>query len=90
MRQIFAHTETTHQLITHPERALKRYGIKIGDKVEFMYKNSTYTGIVNRITKRATVLVEHSDRRLYTDQKNYLKYYIPLSKLKKIVEPVKG
>lgn len=88
-RQIFAHTETTHQLVTQSERALKKYGIKIGDKVEFVFKNTTYTGIVNRITKRATILVEHSEGRRYSDKKKYVKFYIPLSKLKKIVEPAK-
>jgi len=90
VKQIFAHTETTHQLITQPERALKKYGIKIGDKVEFVFKNTLYIGIVNRITKRATILVENSNGRLYSDKKRYLKFYIPLSKLKKVVEPVNG
>lgn len=88
-RQIFAHTETIHHLVTQTECALKKYGIKIGDIVEFMFRNTAYTGIVNRITKRATVLVEHPDGRLYSDNKQYLKFYIPLSKLKKIVEPTK-
>jgi len=84
VKSIFAHTETTHQLVTQQERAIVKYGINIGDKVEFQYKNAKYIGIVNRITKRATVLVEHEDGRLYSDKKRYVKFYIPLSMLKKV------
>ncbi len=84
VHHIFGHTETTHQLITQTERALKKFGIKIGCKVEFEHEGVNYQGIVNRITKRATILVKHKEGHRYSDNKRYLKFYIPLSMLKKI------
>ena len=58
--RLFDHTESTHQLTTVDERALTEFGIKVGDVVLFQHERKTYTGFVNRITKRATVLVEHA------------------------------
>ncbi len=84
VRHIFGHNETTHQLITQTERALNKFGIKIGSTVEFSHDGENYRGIVNRITKRATILVKHKDGSRYSDNKRYLKFYIPLSMLKKI------
>ena len=50
-------------------------------KVSFKIDGRALTGIVNRVTKRATVLVEDDEGRLYSDNKRYLKYYVPLSML---------
>lgn len=79
--QLFGHTEATHQLITPDERAVMKYGVRPGDRVRFQMEGTHYEGFVNRITKRATVLVEHSGGSLYSDGKRYSKYYIPLAAL---------
>jgi hypothetical protein len=79
--QFFTHTEATHQLITPGERASEKFGIRTGDKVRFRIDNANYEGFVNRITKRATVLVEDDCSPLYSDGKRYAKYYVPISQL---------
>lgn len=81
--QIFSHTDTTHQLITTIERAQVKYDIKLGDKVTFTYKKQQLIGFVNRITKRATILVEDRKGRRYSDCRRYTKYYVPISRLRK-------
>ena len=52
--RFFGHTGHTHELITPGERAFVKFGIKPGDHVRFCFDGARYTGIVNRITKRAT------------------------------------
>lgn len=83
--QFFTHTEATHQLITPGERAQTKFGIRPGDKVRFRVDGAQYEGFVNRITKRATVLVEDENSPLYSDGKRYARFYIPLGML----EPVR-
>lgn len=80
--RFFGHTERCHQLITSLERASAKYGIRPGQRVRFVHDGREYVGIVNRITKRATVLVEdpqHGAR--YSDGKHYSKFYVPLTML---------
>jgi len=40
-------------------------------------------GIVNRITRRATVLVENPGGRLFSNGKKYMKDYVPIHVLEK-------
>ena len=80
----FGHTSSTHNLITSSERAKKRFGIKVGDQVSFTFEGFEYTGFVNRITKRATILVEDQYGTRYSDGKHYTKFYVPLGMLTKI------
>jgi hypothetical protein len=80
----FGHVEHTHQLITPRERALRKFGIRTGDRVRFELDGAPMVGVVNRITRRATVLVEDPRGMRYTDGKRYAKYYVPLAML----EPV--
>ncbi|MFW9914632.1 MAG: SprT-like family protein [Candidatus Thorarchaeota archaeon] len=82
-RQIFGHKDITHQLVTQHERALVNFNIKVGDTVAFEYNGKRLTGFVNRITKRATILVENKKGDLYANGKRYSKYYVPLSGLEK-------
>ncbi len=77
-RRVFAHTETTHRLITPRERAAVDFGIKPGDRVVFSLKGTRYAGLVTRITKRATVLVEDKRGTRYSDGRSYTKFYVPL------------
>lgn len=80
---IFRHTGVTHDLVTQKERAQKKFNITIGDDVCFEYEGNLYTGIVYRITKRATVMVK-DPKGPYADSHGvrYSKYYIPLQFLK--------
>lgn len=85
--QFFTHTEATHQLITPGERAATKFGIRPGDLVRFEIDGSRYEGFVNRITKRATVLVEDPSSPLYSDGKRYAKFYVPISLLEPVTKP---
>jgi hypothetical protein len=81
--RFFGHTDHRHQLITPREHALTKFGIRAGDRVSFRCDGKHYTGRVNRITRRATVLVEAADGQPYSDGKRYLKFYVPLGMLKR-------
>jgi len=76
---IFGHTGTKHALVTPREHAAVRHGITLGSMVTFEFEGRKLVGRVNRIHRRATVLVEDSDGVRYTDGKWYRKYYIPLA-----------
>ncbi len=58
-------------------------GISEGDLVSFSTGGHKVTGHVNRITKRATILVQAPNGSLYDDGKRYQKYYVPLNRLKR-------
>lgn len=86
-RSIFGHQKFTHQMITNREIAAKQ-GIRVGSRVRFEIKGRVFKGRVNRITKRATVLVpahpSEKNARLYKDYKYYRKFYVPLKDLELI------
>lgn len=81
--RIFAHTEVTHELVTQRERAAAQWSVQVGDRVQFDYRGRRHVGVLNRITRRATVLVEQPGGVPYSDGKRYAKFYIPLSLLRK-------
>jgi hypothetical protein len=85
----FAHTQTRHDLITQHERARSKFAVNVGDRVSFTFQSKPYVGVVNRITRRATVLVEDPRGAAHSDGKKYLKFYIPLPMLQRI-EPAPG
>ena len=70
-RRIFAHEGAFHDLITPREQACAAFNIHVGDHVSFELDGNRYTGRVNRITRRATVLVENPRGKLYSDGKRY-------------------
>ncbi len=80
-RRLFGHTKHTHALITPSERALATFGIKPGDPVKFRFDGASYTGIVKRITKRATVLVKDPRGAPYADGHRYVRFYVPVERL---------
>lgn len=80
-QRFFGHTENKHQLVTPQERAKVRYGIQPGTVVRFRFDGVERQGIVNRVNKRATVLVEDHRGMLYSDGKRYAKYYVPVQLL---------
>jgi len=83
VRNYFGHRESNHQLMTPTDIARKQLGIRCGDAVVFQVDGSRYRGYVNRITKRATVLVEDSSGEEYCDGVRYVKFYVPLPMLKR-------
>ncbi len=82
--RFFGHRGHTHELITPRERALVKFGIKPGDHVRFLLDGVHHTGIVNRITKRATVLVRNSRGRPYADGHRYSTFYVPVELLETV------
>ena len=80
-RGVFGHTLPRHDLVTQRERAREMHGLKVGDRVAFVFEGRPQTGLINRFTRRATVLVEDPKGQLYTSGKRYLKFYIPLAML---------
>ena len=88
-RHVFGHTDHTHRLITRKEQARLKHGIQVGHRVRFQDNEGTqHIGVVNRITKRATVLVESQNGEAYTDGKRYIKFYIPIPMLERMVNSV--
>lgn len=81
-RRFFGHVETTHNLVTPRERAAVHHDVRVGQDVEFDFEGRRYTGRVNRIHHRATVLVEDPAGARYSDGKIYRKFYIPLPMLR--------
>ena len=68
------------------ERAFTKFGIKQGDRVSFRIDQEHHTGVVKRITKRSTVLVEDSSGKRFSDGKRYAKFYVPVGMLKPVEE----
>ncbi len=82
--RLFGHTEHKHELVTQHERAAKKFNIRVGSMVSFQHEGKTFIGKVNRITRRATVLVADAQGQKYDDGKCYRKFYVPLSSLKTV------
>lgn len=79
---LFQHKKASHELLTPADKALTTLGIKVGDEVNFDISGITMVGFVNRITRRATVLVKNERGKSYTDGSRYLKFYVPLEQLR--------
>jgi len=83
-RAIFGHSAAVHDLVTPREVAARSHAVRPGDRVAFRAGDgTTRVGRVNRITRRATVLVEDPDGRPYSDGKRYATFYVPLELLRK-------
>jgi len=82
--RFFGHTEHRHDLITQSERAARNFDIRIGAQVQFNHEGKILRGWVNRITRRATVLVEDRRGQRFSDGKSYMRYYVPLEQLRRI------
>lgn len=71
--------------IVPEERVYVDHGIKAGDKVHFVHEGREFRGIVQRVVRRATVMVESEDGRYVNSEgKRFTKWYIPPSELSKI------
>ena len=82
--RFFGHRGSTHALITPREHALVRFGIRPGVRVRFVRDGVPLVGFVNRVTRRATVLVVDPRGHVFTDGQRYATYYVPVDRL----EPV--
>jgi hypothetical protein len=80
-RHMFGHTAFNHGLVLPEEHAARTHGVRVGQTVRFSANGQTLIGRINRINKRATVLVEHPAGRRYSDGKHYLSWYVPLDDL---------
>ena len=80
--RLFGHTEHKHDLVTQQERAAKKYNVRVGSLVSFTHEGRGYIGKVNRITRRATILVIDPNGQRYDDGKHYRKFYVPLAQLR--------
>ena len=79
---IFGHTDVRHELVTPHEDASVHHDLCVGSVAEFKMNGMKLTGTINRIHRRATVLVESTDGESYSDGRRYQKYYVPLPSLK--------
>ncbi|QDV84444.1 hypothetical protein [Planctomycetes bacterium TBK1r] len=80
----FGHTDYQHNLITQRERAAVRFNIRVGDDVVFHHEGHRMQGRINRITRRATVLVPNPAGQKFSDGKRYSRYYVPLERLRRV------
>ena len=83
VRRFFGHLESNHRLLTPRDVARKKLGISTGDQVSFDVDGQRLVGFVNRISKRATVLVPDSRGTRYDDGQRYQKFYVPLNRLQR-------
>lgn len=79
--RFFGHREHRHDLITQTERAAKKFQLKPGSRVRFSFEGRVLTGHINRITRRATVLVADPKGERFSDGHRYRRYYVPLEHL---------
>jgi len=84
VRTFFGHTEATHALVTPRERVRAELGIGVGDRVQFRAGRTVHIGVVNRITRRATILVPSATGVPYSDGERYEKYYVPIERLERL------
>jgi hypothetical protein len=82
--RFFGHTTNKHLLVTPREKALVKFGIRPGMAVRFRFDGVERMGIVNRISRRATVLVEDREGQRYSNDKHYIKFYVPVQSLEAV------
>lgn len=81
---VFGHRESNHRLMTCSQTALQRHGIACGDQVTFRFRGKPCAGTVNRIGRRATILVPDAHGEPFTDGRKYRRFYVPVSELRKV------
>lgn len=83
---LFGHRARFHGLMTRHERA-RDQGLGVGSWVAFEFEGRARVGRVNRITRRATVLVPDPRGRAFTDGHRYQTVYVPLADLRPAPKP---
>jgi len=87
---IFGHAGIEHDLVTPREVAATTYDVRVGIRVSFVHEGVRRAGLINRITQRATVLVEDPEGHPYSDGKRYRTFYVPLPALRRESESGSG
>ncbi len=82
----FGHRCSHHELLRPVDRARMDFGIAVRDRVSFQIAGRKYEGVVNRITKRATVLVPDANGERFSDGRCYLKFLVPVDDLTRLSE----
>lgn len=91
VNNLFGHTETKHRLVTGYETARVVHHLEPGNRVRFRYREVSLEGVITRITKRATVMVENRKGNFRgKDEKRYQKFYVPLHFLEPVREKGKA
>lgn len=83
-QNLFGHTSHKHSMVTRRQKLIESTPFRPGQRVRFEYDGRVLEGIVNRLTQRATVLVEDPGGVLYTSGKRYQKFYIPVKHLETV------
>jgi hypothetical protein len=92
-KQFFGHLGHEHSLRAPALRAAGAPGeqasgsiLRRGQRVRFRFEGARHEGVVNRITRRVTVLVPDPAGCRYSDGECYRKYYVPLSLIERVPE----
>ena len=78
---IFGHRDVRHDLVVPEEHAAHEHDVHVGAMAAFDFKGQRLIGRVNRINRRATILVEHPKGHCYSDGKCYQRFYVSLRHL---------
>lgn len=78
---LFRHECSHHRLMRPVDRLRLDTGLRVGDHVCFEHAGQKLRGRINRITKRATILVPDSHGPRYSDGQRYQKYLVPFDRL---------
>lgn len=81
-RNWFGHLSSDHHLLTPQRHAARQHQIHIGSRVCFEFANRSWSGVVNHIERRATVLVRDPRGTRFSDGQRYRKFYVPLHELR--------
>jgi hypothetical protein len=79
---LFGHAAHKHGMLTPRQKTLATTTFRPGDIVQFTFDGVDLRGMINRINQRATILVENPKGARYQNGKRYLKYYLPLARLR--------
>ncbi|MBF0469388.1 MAG: SprT-like domain-containing protein [Desulfamplus sp.] len=87
---LFGHTDSHHKMPTNRQIACAKFGINVGDKVDFIYDGKRINGIISGINKRAAVMVRNT-KGAFVDKlgNRYVKYYVPVNCVQKPENPAK-
>jgi hypothetical protein len=81
---LFGHTDVRHALMTPRTHVSTALNLRLGDRVSFPFAGRRLVGKLNRVTRRATVLVPDPGGVQYTDGQYYRKFYVPVDALTKV------
>ena len=84
---LFGHLGNHHFITPHQVHETRRSGLRPGDVVRFEYRGERLIGQIRRITCRATVMVDKRVDALPDGYENWVKFYVPLPLLERVIMP---